>query len=168
MNKLFDYSDLPRIAIEAGILLAVGVLLGLTLNAGLVNRVLRGEIALPKPVVSQQAEVRYPEPVDLATLQHQVKAGALLIDARISELFTEAHLPGSISLPLDEAARRLPAFRQQVPLTRPLITYCNGYGCPDSFDLAVKLLAAGYQKVMVFEGGFPEWQDAGLPVVTGK
>jgi rhodanese-related sulfurtransferase len=54
-----------------------------------------------------------------------------------------------------------------VPEDRPLITYCNGYGCPDSYDLAVLLLEAGYRRVWVFEGGFPAWRDAGLPAKRG-
>jgi len=168
MNKLFDYSDLPRILIEAGIILAVGVLLGLTLHADLVGRVLRGEVARPAPAATRPAAEHYPEPVDLKTVQQQLAAGAQLVDARISELHREGHLPGSVSLPLDEYPARRDAFRSQVPANRPLITYCNGYGCPDSYDLAVRLLADGYTRVMVFEGGFPEWQDAGLPVVTGE
>ena len=52
-------------------------------------------------------------------------------------------------------------------MTTRLVVYCSGYGCPDSFDLAMRLLAAGYRDVLVFEGGFPAWQDAGLPVMTG-
>jgi len=166
MNRLFDYSDLPRILIEAGIILAVGVLLGLTLHAGLVGRVLRGEIAQPATREQGPAAQSYPEPVDLAAVRQQLAAGALLVDARISELYAEGHLPQSVSLPLDEYPARRDDFRRRVPASRPLITYCNGYGCPDSYDLAVQLLADGYRRVMVFEGGFPEWQDSGLPVAT--
>ena len=168
MNSLFDYSDLPRIFIEAGIILAVGILVGLTLHADLVGRVLRGDIPVPshREVAAPATETSYPEPVDLGSVQRLVREGALLVDARIPESYTRAHLPGSVSLPLDEIDAGLQAFRERVPPDRPLIIYCNGYGCPDSFDLAVRLLAAGYQRVMVFEGGFPEWQDAGLPTET--
>jgi 3-mercaptopyruvate sulfurtransferase SseA len=49
-----------------------------------------------------------------------------------------------------------------------LVLYCSGYGCPDSFDLGIILLAEGYRDVRVFEGGFPEWADAGLPVERGE
>jgi len=45
-----------------------------------------------------------------------------------------------------------------------LMLYCSGFGCPDSFDLGERLLAEGYLDVRVYEGGFPEWRDAGLPV----
>jgi rhodanese-related sulfurtransferase len=49
-----------------------------------------------------------------------------------------------------------------------LVIYCNGYGCPDSFDLGLRLIEAGYRDVRVFEGGLPEWRDAGLPVIEGE
>jgi rhodanese-related sulfurtransferase len=34
-------------------------------------------------------------------------------------------------------------------------------------DLAKLLMQAGYTAVYVYEGGFPEWRDAGYPVATG-
>ncbi len=61
----------------------------------------------------------------------------------------------------------MPEFQRTIPAGRTLITFCSGYGCPDSFDLAVLLQQAGYRDVRVFEGGFPQWRDAGLPVEAG-
>ena len=57
---------------------------------------------------------------------------------------------------------------REVPRPRTIIAYCSGYGCPDSFDLGVQLLAEGYLDVRVFEGGLPEWRDADLPVAREK
>ncbi len=51
---------------------------------------------------------------------------------------------------------------------QPLVVYCSGYDCHDSRDLATRLLAAGYRTVYVFEGGYPEWRDAGYPTREGK
>ncbi|NIQ96508.1 MAG: rhodanese-like domain-containing protein, partial [Desulfuromonadales bacterium] len=91
---------------------------------------------------------------------------AILVDARLPEFYAEGHLPGAVSLPFAEAESRLAAFREQYP-GQSLIVYCSGYGCSDSFDLAVLLLANGYHDVMVYEGGYPEWRDAGLEVEKG-
>lgn len=169
MNRCLDYSDLPRILIEALVILSFGVLVGLSLHHQLVRDVLNGKLTAPPVTAAQQdAMLRYPEPVDLQTVQAQSAAGTLLLDARIEELFREGHLPGSVSFPLNEADALLPGLRGNHPVDTPLITYCNGYGCPDSFDLAVRLLEAGYHKVMVFEGGYPEWEGAGLPIERGN
>lgn len=171
MNKFLDYSDLPRIIVEAIVILSFGVLVGLSLHFQLVRDVLDGTLTTaptPSAALDDGEALRYPEPVDLPTVQQLSKAGALLIDARIVELYREGHLPNSVSLPLDEVDSLLPGFRSSHPVDTPLITYCNGYGCPDSFDLAVRLLKAGYHRVMVFEGGYPEWEGAGLPVGRGN
>jgi rhodanese-related sulfurtransferase len=58
----------------------------------------------------------------------------------------------------------LPDFLAKVAKDQIIITYCSGFGCPDSFDLGMTLIDVGYLDVLVFEGGFPEWRDAGLPI----
>jgi rhodanese-related sulfurtransferase len=161
---------LSRHCLEALVILALGVLIGLSVNYRLVLDAFSGRIEPPGQTARQGgAGVRQatPVPIDLAGVKEELQNGALLVDARIPELFAEGHLPGAVSLPLAEFARRLPTFREHVPEDRPLITYCNGYGCPDSYDLAVLLLEAGYRRVWVFEGGFPAWRDAGLPAKRG-
>jgi rhodanese-related sulfurtransferase len=170
MNSFLDYSELPRILLEAVVILCFSILIGLTIHFQLVRDVLTGKLAVPptsRPVDSALTPASYPEPVDLQTVRDKIAAGALPVDARIEALYLEGHLAGSVSLPLDEIDSRLPEFRRLHPPQTPLIVYCNGYGCPDSFDLAVRLLQAGYLKVMVFEGGYPEWQAAGLPIEGG-
>jgi rhodanese-related sulfurtransferase len=171
MNRFFDYSDLLRILLEAVVIVCFSTLVGLSIHFQLVRDVLTGQLVVPptsRAADSELAPSSYPEPVDLQTVRDNAAAGALLVDARIEELYLEGHLAGSVSLPLDEIDSRLPEFRRLHPPQTPLIVYCNGYGCPDSFDLAVRLLQAGYLKVMVFEGGYPEWQAAGLPIVGGR
>jgi rhodanese-related sulfurtransferase len=170
---MHDYSDLRRILLEALIIVSLGVVIGLSTHLSLLHQVLTGE----PPAVTGPAETgtaaepaeAYPTPVDLTSVRRLTESGqALLIDARITELFAAEHISGARSLPLEEADRLLPRLLQQVPPATTLITYCNGYGCPDSFDLAIILITAGYQDVRVFEGGLPEWQDAGLPTATGE
>jgi len=162
---MFDYSDLRRILVEAVIILALGVVVGLSINLGLIRDLIEGRAILPqRPPVTTETTDRFPEPVDLASVQRHLKNGHPLLDARISELYQQGHIAGAISFPLDETEQRLHELTQRFPLDQPLATYCNGYGCPDSYDLALLLLQAGYQRVLVFEGGYPEWRDAGLPV----
>ncbi len=163
-----DYSDLRHILCEMLLIVALGVVVGLSANIGLLQRVISGQGAPPAVSGRNDAATRYPEPADLDQARRAVAdRTTLVIDARIGELYRDGHLPGAVSLPLAKADRRLPRLQDSVPPDRPLLVYCSGYGCPDSFDLAMKLLAAGYRRVMVFEGGFPEWRDAGLPVETG-
>lgn len=158
-------SHWSRTFYEALLLLVCGLLLGLMVNHRLVLAASSGRVAAPVKVVeSQQAHL--PQPALLAEVRDLVGSGALPVDARDATLYAEAHLPGALSLPLGEVETLLPQFRQRAA-ARTLVVYCNGYGCPDSFDLGVRLLAEGFADVRVFEGGLPEWRDAGLPVATG-
>jgi len=178
MSNLLLSPALRRILLEALILCALAVTVGLSLNYRLVMNAFTGKtVVAPKaaqqgngtqnaPAGSQQQ--RFPDPVDLDELDELLASGALLVDARNSSAFAEQHLPGAVSLPLGEVDSRLPEFQAAVPKDRLLITYCNGFGCPDSFDLGVRLLEEGYRQVLVFEGGFPQWRDAGRPLEGKK
>lgn len=159
-------NSLLRILLEAVLIAALGVTIGLAVNHRLVVDAFDGHLASP---VKSSAETRsrLPQPVLLAEVRELAAAGALLVDARESALYAEGRLPGALSLPIGEVEALLPEFRRQVDPARTLVLYCSGYGCPDSFDLGLRLIAEGYGDVRVFEGGFPEWHGAGLPIDKG-
>jgi len=159
-------SDTRRILLEAAVIVLLGAVLGLSFNYRLVMNAFSGRPPAPA-ARPESVQTLYPAPASLAQVQEMVAAGAVLIDARSPELFAEGHLPGARSLPLAEMTSGLEVLRRDVPLNAVIVTYCNGFGCPDSFDLGVALLQAGWRDVRVFEGGFPEWRDAGLPVEQG-
>jgi rhodanese-related sulfurtransferase len=157
--------DLRRHLLEALVIVALGAVIGLSVNYRLIGALLEGRLAPPAPVPTANG---YPTPITLGQLQEALAAGGIVaVDARDADSYAEGHLPGALSLPLEEAEARLEAFRLRVDPATALAVYCNGYGCPDSFDLAIKLIAAGYASVAVFEGGLPEWRDAGLAVEEG-
>lgn len=159
-------TSLQRNLIEVALIAALGVLAGLAVNHRTVLDAFAGKLAAPAPAAAAE-ERRLPQPVLLAESRELAGTGALLVDARDGALYADGHLPGARSLPFGEAEALLPEFRAQVAADRTLVLYCSGYGCPDSFDLGLLLLAEGYRDVRVFEGGFPEWRDAGLPVEGG-
>lgn len=122
---------------------------------------------------ARQTTTAYPSPLPLPLGLMQIReffdrSEAVIVDARSSETFAKGHIRGSFSLPLDDAERRLPEFSRKVPKDAMLIIYCNGFGCHDSMELGKKLQQAGYGQVFVYEGGYPEWRDAGYPVEEGQ
>ena len=44
------------------------------------------------------------------------------------------------------------------------IIYCSGHGCSLSEDLGFYLYNLGIKKILIYEGGMPEWLDNGFPV----
>ena len=93
---------------------------------------------------------------------------ATFVDARDAKAFATRHIRGAVSLPAGEFGTQLRRFRAQVPTTATLLVYCNGYDCHDSREVGSELLKNGYRTVYVFEGGFPEWRDAGYPTAGGE
>jgi rhodanese-related sulfurtransferase len=157
--------DLRRILLEACVLIAFGCLVGLSLHYQLVFDAFEGRLTAPQRSVEVDAQVQtLPTPVLLDEIPELLAAGALLVDARAPELYLDGHLPDAVSLPMVEIDASFLGFQSRVPAGQTLIVYCSGFGCPDSFDLGLYLIEAGYRDVRVFEGGFPEWQDSGLSV----
>lgn len=177
MNNFALSPALRRIFLEALILCILSAAVGLSLNFKLIFNAFSGK-AVSSPVFTNViidetaaenvvAVNAFPIPVELDELDELLTTGALLIDSRNSDDYQIKHLAGSISLPLGLLDDQLADFKKRVSVDQTLVIYCSGYGCPDSFDLGVRLLNEGYTDVLVYEGGFPEWQDAGRPLEGG-
>ncbi len=166
MSSMFKPSG--RVFLESVVLIIVAASVGLSLNYSMVMNAFSGRnvITTLTTTINGQAQ-EFPVPVDYAELDELLLAGHLLVDARDPQIYLDGHLPGAISLPLGEVDLLLGDFSARVSYETPLIIYCNGFGCPDSFDLGVRLLAEGYQKVQVYEGGYPEWRDSGRDLEAG-
>lgn len=151
--------------VQAALLLICSSLAGLAVNHQLVLDAFAGRLTVAVEPVSPGGDLtNFPIPVLMADLDALTGQGALLIDARPQDIYAFGHIAGAVSLPMFDLEEDYPDFRASVPLDRKLIVYCSGYGCQDSFDLAMHLILDGYQSVYIYEGGFPEWQDAGRPV----
>ncbi|WP_303722499.1 rhodanese-like domain-containing protein [Malonomonas rubra] len=171
MSDLSLSPTLKRILLEACILVTVAFAVGLSINYQMVLNAFSGKTVSAAPVQkttqTKVVEELLPNPVEIGEIDEMVAEGAMLIDARNIADYKAGHIKGAISLPIGEAETKLESFRQQVPKEQTLILYCNGFGCHDSFDLGVFLLKVGYQDVLVYEGGFPEWRDQGRAIEEG-
>lgn len=104
--------------------------------------------------------------LDVVRKLYAAKA-ALFLDARSPEEFAQGHIAGATSLPFDDVFRDPDLAAKIADAGRPVVTYCGGGDCDLSRNLAFSLIDAGRRRVIVFTGGLPEWQQAGLPVATG-
>jgi rhodanese-related sulfurtransferase len=85
------------------------------------------------------------------------KNEATLLDVRPQAEYQAGHLPGAISIPLDELERRL----SELPGGKTIVAYCRGPYCVFA-DEALGLLAERGWKAARLEEGVAEWQAAGL------
>lgn len=88
----------------------------------------------------------------------------IIIDARDQEDFNLGRILGSINIPFDYYED----YEEQlddVDLEKILIIYCSGGECSLSIDLADYLMQErGFFNVLIYEGGWPEWKESGLPI----
>ena len=103
------------------------------------------------------------ESVDRHTLVSRLRASeAVLIDVRPREEYIAGHLPGAVSIPLDELTARLKELKKG----QEVVAYCRGPYCMLSAD-AVRLLSQRGFRAKRLEEGVLEWRAAGLKIVAG-
>lgn len=90
------------------------------------------------------------------------KNKAVFVDARPSRKYSRGTIQGAVNvfdMKFDEMKTNLPEDKKQL-----LVTFCGGYPCAKSHNVAKDALKEGYKNVKVFAAGFPEWKDSGFPV----
>ena len=88
---------------------------------------------------------------------------AVFIDARDPEEYESGHIQNAINIPYDY-------YEDYEDVINGLddagiyIIYCSGEECSLSIDLADYLYNEKLiDKLLIFEGGWPQWRDAGYP-----
>ncbi|MGE7944933.1 ArsR/SmtB family transcription factor [Lysinibacillus xylanilyticus] len=93
------------------------------------------------------------EGITLSELIPRMEKGeVLLLDVRPKEEFEEAHIPGAISIPIEELEDTLSSLQ----VNCDVVAYCRGPYCLMSAD-AVKILKANGIKAFRMEQGVKEW-----------
>jgi rhodanese-related sulfurtransferase len=87
----------------------------------------------------------------------------VVVDVRPPEEFDLGHVPGAVSVPLNELAARLRSLDRQIEV----VAYCRGPYCVLA-PQAVELLREHGFRARRLEDGMPEWRMAGLPVAVGR
>jgi rhodanese-related sulfurtransferase len=88
---------------------------------------------------------------------------AVFLDARSKEQYRKGHIEGAINLPWEDFDRNVARVTAGIPQDAIIIVYCDGEGCSLSRELAMALLAKGYDRVHVLVDGWKLWQQYNLP-----
>jgi rhodanese-related sulfurtransferase len=147
---------------KAALLVCLSIFMGLLHNY-VFSREGIGLTQNPLQAVSGLEEARF---IGLDEAKAKWAQDAFFIDARAEVFFThEGHIRGALSLPYEDFDDVYPRLKDELPpKDREVVCYCSGFGCEESAELAKLLMARGYSTVFVYEGGWPEWLEAGLPV----
>jgi rhodanese-related sulfurtransferase len=97
-------------------------------------------------------------------LLHRVEAGqAIVLDVRPAPEFAAGHIPGALSIPLDDLPDRL----AELPADVDVVAYCRGAYCVLAHD-AVRLLTAHGRRAVRLAEGMLEWRLADQPVAAAS
>lgn len=105
---------------------------------------------------------------DVAALH--ARGDVLILDARRTSVYRAGHIAGARSIAIweadaDDKVKAL--FAEGRDQSAPVVIYCSGGDCEDSHMLSEKLYKVGFDNVLVYKDGYPDWQKRSLPVVKG-
>lgn len=104
------------------------------------------------------------QPMGRVELRKRLRHGdVVLLDVRPRLEYAAGHIPGAVSIPIEELESRLASLA----LDREIVAYCRGPYCLFAPE-AVALLHKGGFLARRLEDGWPEWLAAGLPVEVGE
>ena len=100
--------------------------------------------------------------VDRAQLMDMAQRGEVLVlDVRPADEYAAGHIPGAVSIPLDELRQRLDSLPQGVRI----VAYCRGPYCVLA-SVALEVLRSSGRDASRLAFGLPEWRESGLPIET--
>lgn len=116
-------------------------------------------------IVRQFMEDREPmEPLEKRRLLERVRQGEVtVLDVRPREEYIAGHIPGAVSVPLDE----LEGYLADLSSDEEIVAYCRGPYCVLAVQAVEILRAKGFRAVRL-EDGVPDWRRRGFPVETGE
>ncbi len=100
-------------------------------------------------------------PLSPSEVEAAVAHGARLVDAREGSAFAQAHVPGSLNVPLEESFASYVGWL--VPFDAPLVLVVPG--ASGRIEARTQLFRIGYDRVLGFlDGDVDAWRASGRPV----
>jgi len=102
------------------------------------------------------------EPIRPAELRRRLAAEDItLVDVRPPDEFAAGHIPGALSIPVEELTRRL----SELPKGSEIVVYCRGPYCVMAVT-AIELLRRRGDRARRLTEGVPAWRARGHAVAT--
>lgn len=103
------------------------------------------------------------EDVPREELLRRVRSGEVVVlDVRPHDEYAAGHIPGAVSVPVDELEQRL----GELPDNIEVVAYCRGTYCVLAYD-AVRVLTRHGRSARRLREGMLEWRLSGMPVQAG-
>jgi len=145
-------------------LLSMAALLSLAVSLALFSRIFLPEApALLAPyygVVPEEVQLVSPE----RAFELYEEGGAAFVDARELERYEYAHIPGALSMPVDD----FEDYKQELIFLRTshlVVVYCEDQECGASKKLVDLLIKNRVGNLVLMPEGIAGWKKAGYPVL---
>jgi rhodanese-related sulfurtransferase len=139
-----------------------GLLGAATVLALLVNAFSPVGLSVTRALTLRELDARYITAEETKT-RHEA-GQSIFLDARRAELFERGHVAGAQSLPTDEFDNRIVDMASWMPKEAEIVIYCDGKSCGLGRQLADKLGAMGYTRIVIFRDGWKAWKERAWPV----
>lgn len=156
--------DIRKLLKEIAVIVAVSCLLGATVNFSLVRRFFTGQFRDSFFPLEKYPGIRLITLAEAEDLFAGRSGAAVFVDSRSRWEFAAGHIPGALTIPLEENREFLPEGVLAYPPDRMIVIYCEGGDCQTSLALARLIHDRGFRDIRIFEGGWAEWTASGLPV----
>jgi DNA-binding transcriptional ArsR family regulator len=104
------------------------------------------------------------EDVPREELMRRARSGQVVVlDVRPHHEYASGHIPGAVSVPVEELEQRL----AELPAGVQVVAYCRGAYCVLAYD-AVRLLTRHGRSAKRLREGMLEWRLAGMPIQSGS
>jgi rhodanese-related sulfurtransferase len=80
----------------------------------------------------------------------------IIVDVRERSLYNEKHLPGAMSIPIDEFDT---SATKALGKDEPIVVYGDSFHSSDAQQAVQKLAWMGYNAIFMLEGGREAWEN---------
>ena len=146
--------------------LLVAIFFGIFYNFILTNGIPLFAKPLEKVTVGDDITLSLLEPhirqIDLATARKLHEQKVLFVDARAEEYFQDGFIPSAVANDDVDALSQI--IDELIGFDTGFVIYCSDDDCGSSEELAYTLQGYGFSNILVFQGGWKAWTDAGFPI----
>jgi rhodanese-related sulfurtransferase len=99
-----------------------------------------------------------------------VAHGVLVVDARRTKDYEAGHVASAQNISPwegDADAKITSVVNEGRDVAQPVLVYCSGGDCEDSHMLAERLFGVGFNNLLVYKDGWPDWVKRGGKSATG-
>jgi len=123
-----------------------------------------------EPAEPKFQEVSLSEALALFEDQKTTHGTYVFVDARVDESYEAGHIPGAVQCDFYRIDYYFPDLLRRAAHAEKIIVYCGNADCEDSLYVCGELLKSDVHqaRILLFKGGWKEWNEAGLPMATGR